>query len=123
MKSKIENLVENLRGNKTLKSAERKKVEVKKVGRKNSVDWNHTDSILNWDQKDSDSIHVDMNHTNSNKPIPSDSKNIGLIYDSDDILTIENILASPVHSPVHASPIFTYGAASDPPSPPHNSSA
>ena len=33
------------------------------------------------------------------------------------------ILASLVHSPVHASPIFTYGSTSDPPSLPHDSLA
>ena len=43
-----------------------KNIEVEKVGRKNSVIWNH---------KDSDSIHVDPNHTKSNQTIPDDKKN------------------------------------------------
>ena len=62
-----------------------------------------------------------MNHTKSNKPIPDDSKNIGLIHDSDNICAIDKILASLVHSLVHTSRIFTYGSASDPPPPPHES--
>ena len=57
------------------------------------VNWNHTDSILNWNQKDSDSINIDTNHTESNQPILADSKNIRSIHDSDDINAIENILA------------------------------
>ena len=36
---------------------------------------------------------------------------------------MEKILALPVNSPVHASPIFTYLGASDPPSLSHNSLA
>ena len=68
-------------------------------------------------------IHVDLNHTNSNKLNPSDSTNIRSIHDSDNIHAIEKILASPVHSPVQALPIFTDGSASDPASPPHDSSA
>ena len=75
--------------------------EVEKVGRKNSINWNHTDSIVNWNRKYSDSIHVDPNHTNWNQPIPSDSTNIRSIHDSADIRAIEKILASSVHSPVH----------------------
>ena len=39
-----------------------------------------------------------------------------------DILTIENMLASPVHSLFPASPIFSYGSVMDPSSPPHYSS-
>ena len=49
-------------------------------------------------------------------------KNIGSIHDSDDICAIEKILASPVHSPIHASRIFTYASARDPLSPLHESS-
>ena len=49
--------------------------------------------------------------------------NIISIHDSADIYTIENILAFKVHSLVHASPIFTYGSASDPPTPSHDSPA
>ena len=45
------------------------------------------------------------------------------MHDSDDICAIENILALPVHSPLHASPMFTDGSASDPPLPTHDSSA
>ena len=89
-----------------LENTERKNnVEVGKVGRKNSVIWNH---------RDSDLIDVDPNHTNSNQPIPNDSTNIGSINDSADIHVIENILSSPVHLvhttyPVPAPPLFTYG--------------
>ena len=63
MKSEGENLVENFRSNKTFKNAERENnSEAEKVGRKNSVIWNH---------KISGSIHIDMNHNKSNQPIPS----------------------------------------------------
>ena len=68
-------------------------------------------------------VHVGTNHTDLNQPIPVDSKNIGSIHDSANICALENILASPVHSPVQASPIFTHGIASDPMSPSHDSSA
>ena len=68
-------------------------------------------------------IHVDQNHTDSNQPIPADSTNIGSIHDSDNIHKIEKILASLEHSPVHASPIFTYESVIDPTSPPHDSLA
>ena len=66
-------------------------------------------------------IHIDSNDTNLIQPIPADSTNIGSIYDSANICAIEKILASPVHSLVNASLIFTYGSASDPPSPSHES--
>ena len=36
---------------------------------------------------------------------------------------MEKLLTSPVHYTVHESPISKYGSASDPPSPPHDSSA
>ena len=90
---------------------------VEKVWRENYLIWNH---------KDSDSIHIDLNYTNSNKPITDDLTNIGIIHDSANICVIENILSSPVHlvhapSPVPASPIFAYGTASDPRSPSHGS--
>ena len=124
MKSENENLVENLKGNKSFKNAEnRNNFKIEKVWRKKSVNWNHTDSILNWNQKYSDSIHIDSNHTNSNQPIPADLTNIRSIYDSDNIYTIENISASPVSSPVQVSPIFTYGSASGSPSTSHDSSS
>ena len=62
--------MENLRGNKTFKYAEYKNIfEVERVGRKNSVNWNHTNSILNWNKKDSDSIKVDTNETELIQPI------------------------------------------------------
>ena len=65
--------MENIRGKKCFKNAERKKnSEVEKFGQESDVNWNHTDLILNCNQKDSDSIHVDMNHTNSNQSIPDD---------------------------------------------------
>ena len=94
--------------------------KVGKVERKNSIDWNQTNSILIWNQGYSESIHVDTNHTDLNQLNSDDLANIGSIHDSDNIRAIENILASPAHSPVHASPIFNYRSASDPPSPPHD---
>ena len=110
MKSEIENLVENIRGNKNFKNAECKNYfKVEKVGRKHSANWNQTDSIPNFNQKYSDPIHIDTNHTNSNQTIPSDSKNIGSIHDSSDICAIEKILALLVHSTVPAPQIFLYG--------------
>ena len=66
-------------------------------------------------------IHVDLDHTKSNQPIPSNSTNIVSIHDSYDIREIENVLAYPVNSVIHASPIFTNGSESDPPLPPHDS--
>ena len=74
-------------------------------------------------QKDSDPIHVDMNHNKSNQLSPCDSTNIGSIHDSDNIRSNENIFELPVHYPVHASPIFTYGSRSETPSPTHYSSS
>ena len=84
--------------------------EVEKVGRKNSVIWNCNDS---------DSIHVDQNHTDSNKQFTSDYTYIGPIHDSSDISAIEKILSLEVNlvqkpSLVPASPIFTYGTSRDP---------
>ena len=53
-----------LRGNKIFENAERRNnFEVEKFGRKNSVNWNQTNSILNWNHKYPESIHVDPNHT------------------------------------------------------------
>ena len=124
MKSESENLVENLGDNKIYNNAESKNdSKVEKVGHQNYVNWNLTDLIINWNPKYSDSIHVDPNHTSSNQPIPANSENIGSIHDSVSIRAIENILELPVHSPVHASPIFTYWSESDPPLPPHDSLA
>ena len=112
---KMKNLVENFRGNNIFKNSERKNnSEVGNFGCKNSVHWNHTNLILNWNQKYSDLIHVDPNHTDLNQPITADLSNIGSIHDSDSIISIEKNLESPVHYPVHASPIFTYGSANDP---------
>ena len=121
MKSEGEKLVENLRGKNIFKNIERQKIEIEKVRRKNSINSNHTDSIPNWNKKDPDSVHVDMNHTNSNQINLSDSTKIGSILDSYNICVIENIFSSPLHYLVHVSPIFTYGSASDPPSPLHES--
>ena len=124
MKSEGKNLVKNLIGNRIFEIAERRNnLKVEKVGRKSSVNRNHTDLILNWNIKKSDSINVHPNHTNSNQLIPDNSTNIGSINYSANILAIEKILVSPVYSLVYASPIFTYGSASDPPSLPHDSSA
>ena len=80
--SESENLLENLRSNKNFKNTERKNnFKVEKVGCKNSVNWNHTNSIINWTKKDSDFIHVDPKHTESNQPILENLKNIGSIHD------------------------------------------
>ena len=58
------NLVENHKVNKNYKNSERKiNSEVGKNGRKYSVNWNHTDLILDWNQNDSHSVHVDINRT------------------------------------------------------------
>ena len=109
----------NLGANKIFENAERKNnFEVEKVERKNSVIWN---------KKYFDSVHVDLNHTNSNQPITADSTNIGSMNDSADIHVIEKIFSSPVyllHIPylVPTPTIFTYGTASDPWSPSHDSS-
>ena len=118
------NLVENLKDNKISKNAEcENNFEVKKLGTKKSVIWNHIESIRNWNQKDSDSIHIDHNHTDSNKLNRADSTNIRSIHDSANICAIENILALWVHSMVHSSPILTYRGESDSLSPLHDSSA
>ena len=70
--------------------------------------------------------HVDLNHTNSNKPIPDHSTNIRSINDSAD--TIKKIFSSPVHlvhtpSQVPTLRIFTYGKASEPQSTLNDSSS
>ena len=88
--------------------------QVEKVGHGNDVNRNHTNLILNRNQKYSDYIHVDPNHTDWIQPIQADSTNIGSIHDSANTCAIEKILASPVHSTVPASPIISYGSASDP---------
>ena len=68
---------ENLKGNKFFKNYERKNIfEVEKVGRESSVFWNN---------KDSESICADPNHTKSNQAIPADSTNIRSIHDSANI--------------------------------------
>ena len=94
-------------------------MEVVKVGRKKYDIWNHNYS---------ESIHVDTNHTDSNQPIPDNSKNIGSIHNLANICAIEKMLTSSVHllhtpSPVTDPPIFVYGTVSDPRSPPHDISA
>ena len=117
---KAKSVSENLGGNKIFENDERKNnFEVERVWCKNSVMWN---------QKYSNSIHIDPNKPNSNQPIPSDLINIGSIHDSDDIIATEKISSSPVHlvqtpSPVPASLIFTYGTSSDTQSPSYYSSA
>ena len=114
--------MENLRDNTIFKNDEHENnINVENFGRKNSINWNHNNSILNFNQKYSDLIPIDPNHTNSNQLIPYNLKNIGSIHYSDNIRTIEKILASPLHSMVHTSRIFTYGSASDPLSPPYDS--
>ena len=71
---------------------------------------NQNDSIINWPKKDSESIHVFVNHADSNQIHLDHSTNIESIHNSDGIREIEKILALPVHSQVHASPLFTYGS-------------
>ena len=86
MKSESENTVENIRGKTNFKNAERENsFEVEKVGRKSSVNWNHTNSIIYWKHKYSKSIHVDLNHTDLNQLNPANSINIRSIHDSDNI--------------------------------------
>ena len=59
---------ENLRGNNIFENDERENnSEAEKAGSKNLVIWDH---------KDSDSIHANPNHTNSNQLILADSTNI-----------------------------------------------
>ena len=67
-------------------------------------------------------MHVDLNQKNLNQLNPADSTNIRPIHNSENISEIDKILTSPVYSPVHASPIFTYGSASNPSSPSYYSS-
>ena len=124
MKSESENIVKNLKRRKMFKNTKRKNnSEVEKVGRKKYLIWNHTNLILNWNKKVSKMIHVDTNNTEPNQPITTDSTNTGSIHDSTNNSEIKNILESLVNSPVHASPIFFYGGASEPASPSHDSSA
>ena len=111
--------MENSRENKKNRNAEQNEYfEVEEVGRKNSVNWNHSDSILNWNQRKSYSTHVDPSYNDSNQPIPDNSTKFGSIHDSDNIREIEMILVSMLHSLVYASSIFTYGSKIDPPFPP-----
>ena len=99
--------MENLRYNTIFKNYERRdNFNVENNGSKNSVIWNNIDLILNWNQKDSDLIHVDLNHDYLNQPIPDGLTNIGSIHDSDSICAIDKTLTSPVHSLVHASLIL-----------------
>ena len=73
-------------------------------------------------QKESNSIHVDLNHTDSNQPITYDSTKIGSIHDLAHICAIEKILTSPgtfgtyTFSSTRSNNVFN-GKASDPPSP------
>ena len=73
--------------------------------------------------KNSDSIHVDPNHTKYIQLIPVDATDMGSIHDSANICAIEMILTSPENSKVPDSPIFFYGSASDPLSQSINSSS
>ena len=82
--------------------------EVEKVGNKNSLICGH---------KDYDLIHIDKNHADSNQLILVNSTNIRYTNDSDDIPVIEKMFSSKVSS---ARTFFTYGKASDPPSPLHD---
>ena len=60
------NLLENLRGSKGFKNSERENnFKVEKVGGKNSVNWNQTDSILHQNQNYFDLIHTDPNYIDS----------------------------------------------------------
>ena len=70
MKNETGKLVKNLRDIKFQNVKRQKNFNVEKVGRKNTLNWNHTNLILNWNQKYSDSIHVDTNHTELNSLIP-----------------------------------------------------
>ena len=73
--------IENLGGNNIFEKSERKNnFEVDKVVSKNSVIYNHKDSI---------SVHVDPNHSDLNKLFPDDSTNIRSFNDSANILAIE----------------------------------
>ena len=124
IKSESKNLFEKLRGNNIFKNVQHENnFKVENVGCKNSVNWNHIESILYWNQEYSNSIHIDPNHTDSNQLNADNSTNIGSIHDSDHICAIEKILASPVHSLIHTSSMFTCGSSSDPQSSPHDSSA
>ena len=105
---------ENLGGNRIFENTVRENnFEVEEVGRENSVIWN---------TKYSDSINVDLNHTDLNLPIPDNLTKTGSIHDSHNIHEIEKIFSSPVqflHTPytAPASQIFTYGTESDPQTP------
>ena len=115
IKNESENLVENIRGNNTIKNAEHKNnFEVKKVGHKQTVNWNKTESILDLNQKYSDLINIDPNHTNSIQPMTENLTNIGSVHDSGNICAIKKILASPVNYLLKASPISLFVSASDP---------
>ena len=64
-----------------------------KVGRKNSVIYNHKSSNL---------VHIDPNHTDLNQPIPENLTNNVSINYSSYIFAIENILSlsvNLVHTP------------------------
>ena len=119
-RSAAETESEHLGGNKIFENAKSGNIfEVGNSGRKNSVIWNH---------KDSNSIHTDKNHTNSNKIIPYDYTNIVSINDLTGICAMEKIFPSPVNlvrtpSTVHAPQIFIYWTSSDSRSSSYESSA
>ena len=82
--------MEKLRDNNIFKNNDRKNnYEAENVGRKNSVNWNHIDSILNQNQRKYDSIRVDPNHTNLDQLNTTNLTNIGSIHDLDNIRAIE----------------------------------
>ena len=66
---------------------------------------------------------IDLKYTDSIKLMSADPTNIRLIHDTADMCAIENILEPLVHSQVKASPTFSYGSESDPPSPLNDSSS
>ena len=105
------------------KNTERKNYsKVGKFGRRHSLKRSHNDTIINCNKSYFHSIIVDPNHTNFNQPITANLTNIISIHDSAYIRTIEKVLASLVHSPVHSSPIFLYGSKVETLSPLHDSS-
>ena len=115
----MESESEKVIGNKFFENDERENYfKVENIGRKSSVSWNH---------RYFDLIHVGVNHTDSNIPLPADSTNIRPIHDAD-VSAIEEILLAPVHfvhtpPSVPASLIFLYRRESEPPPPSRDSSA
>ena len=98
----------------------RNNFQVKTFGHKNDVIWNY---------KDSESIHVNLNHAELNQLIPYNSTNIGSINDSENIHAIEKMLlwsrklkdttahASPKRTNTHALPVHLLHTPSPVPAP------